>query len=656
MSADKLTRRDFLRAAAMAAVGAVAASCAQPTAEVVQVEKVVKETVVVEKQVTPTPGKYKDPPALVGLVQAGQLDPIEERIGQEPLVLAPNQHGIGKYGGTLRTIEAGTSSSWLTNSGYEKMLRWSLDATEIEPNVVRQWEVTDEGKTWTLYLRKGMRWSDGEPFSADDVEFMFEDVWGNEEIYANYPKQVGGERIKFEKIDDYTVRLTTVAPWGFGAYYLAYFDEYLGAKHYLSQFMPKYADAAKLDAMVKAADFETWDQLFGNKNDWYYNRNPDLPVIKAWYPTSDPPTTLYVFKRNPYYWKVDPEGNQLPYIDEVKVNMVQDAEVLRLQILAGRSDLQERRIEFDVYPLLKENEEIGGYKVLLYDNPRGAVPAIMPNLNHNVEPLAELIRDDRFRKALSYAINREQINEIVWSGAAEPRQATIATMSPIFKPEYARAYADYAPDKANALLDEMGLTKRDADGYRLRPDGETIFLLIETPGEEPAELAQLELVAQHWGEVGIKAELQPSERGIFRNRVRSGDVSIGMWQLDYVYYPFQPTFSVPTNNAAYWAPMYGQWYATGGNEGAEPPPEIKALTDIWEELQAVTDPERQIALFQDVFDLHMKHCWLIGIVGHPPRPVLVNNTLRNYSEKGVYAWTIGQYFNAIRLEQLFYEG
>jgi len=271
------------------------------------------------------------------------------------------------------------------------------------------------------------------------------------------------------------------------------------------------------------------------------------------------------------------------------------------------------------------------------------------------EVLGPLIQDDQFRIALSYAINRDQINEIVWSGMAEPRQATIATMSPIFKPEYARAYADYDPDKANELLDGLGLTERDANGFRLRSDGDTLFLLIETPGEEPAEISQLELVAQQWGEVGVKAELQPSERSQFRNRVYSGEVAIGMWQLDYVYYPFSPTFTVPTSQSCYWAPMYGNWYATSGQAGIEPTGDLRKLQTIWDELQTVTDGEQQIEMFRQLFDLHMQHCWLIGIVGHPPRPVLVTNKMRNYSEKGLYAWTIGQYFNAIHLEQLSYE-
>ncbi|NLS77931.1 MAG: ABC transporter substrate-binding protein [Chloroflexi bacterium] len=660
----KLDRRAFLRASAMIAVGAMAASCSQPTPEVIEkeVEKVVKETVVVEKEVekvvtvTAAPRKYVEPPILAGLVTAGQLPPVEERLPDEPMVLKPLE-SIGKYGGTLRTINDGTTTNWLTNSAYEKMLRWSVDSTTIEPNIVKQWEIGDGGKVFTLYLRKGMKWSDGAPFTADDVLFLFNDVWGNKELTPSYPTYMAikGVPVVAEKLDDYTVRLTFAAPHGFCLNYLAYYDLYHRPAHYLKQFHAGYVDKAKLDAMVKEAGLETWMALYGQKDDWYSHRNPDLPVVMAWYPTSEAGSTLYIFKRNPYYWKVDTDGNQLPYIDEVHVSLVQDAEVLRLQTLAGKSDLGDRRLEFDTYTLLKENEDKGGYRVLLWDNPRGAVPAIMPNLTVKDPFLRTMIRDDRFRQALSHAINRPQINEIVFSGMGEPRQATCSTMSPGFKPEYASAFADYDPAKANALLDEMGLTKRGSDGFRLGPNGETLFLLIETPGEEPAEISQLELVAQQWKEVGVNTDLQPSERAQFRNRLAAGEVSIGMWQLDYVYQIFMPTFTVPLSGSCYWCPDFGLWYSSGGKSGEEPTGDIRQLQLIWDELQEQTDSAKQIEMAQQLWDLHMKHCWMIGIVGHVPRPVVVNKKIRNIPEKAIYSWTEGQYLGPARMEQLYYE-
>jgi peptide/nickel transport system substrate-binding protein len=663
MSNQILSRREFLQAAAMAAAGAAVVACQPKTVVVketveVEKEKVVKEVVEVEKVVTATPveTEFTDPPVLAGLVQVGKLPPLEERLPTDLMVLEPLEK-VGEYGGTLRSLYDVPSAKMMTIRGYEQTLRWSIDATTIEPNIAQAWEITDEGKGFTFSFRKGTKYHDGAPFTVDDIMFYFEDQLSNEVLSPTFPTWVapGGEPVEVEKIDDFNIRFTFAAPHGFFLHHLAAQTDINRPVHYLKQFHADYAEKAELDKKTKEAQFDTWDQLYFNRADSYDWGNPDLPVIRAWYGTTEPPTTRYTFKRNPYYWKADPEGKQLPYIDECIISIVTDAEVLRLQILAGKSDLQHKRTTFDFYPLLKENEEAGGYRVLLWDNPRGACPALMPQLTVKDPALRELMADDRFRIALSHAINREQINEMVFHGMGEPRQATVATSSPIFKPEYARAYADYDPDKANALLDEIGLTDRGGDGFRLRPDGETLFILIEGPGEEPATTSQLELVKPMWEAVGVKTEIEESERGIYRDRVYSGEVTVGLWLLDYVYYPFNPVFTVPISRSTYWASTYGNWYATGGQAGEEPTGDIRKLQVIWDELQTVTDQEKQIEMFREIFDLHAEHCWLIGIVGHVPRPIVVDAKLRNIPEKAICSWTIMRYLGPARIEQLFFE-
>ena len=667
---ESLSRRGFLRAAAMSAVGMVAASCAQPTAQVIEkevpVQQIVKETVVVEKQVpiekvvtaTPVPSKFKEPPMLAGFVQAGTLPPVDERVGDEPMVVTPLD-SIGQYGGELHQVgEITRSPLYLSMFSYHRLVRWSIMGTEMEPNVAKAWEVSADSKDFTFFLRKGMRWSDGEPFTADDFEFYFNDMELNTDLQSRPSSYLtaGGEPFKFEKIDDYSFSLHFAAPNGMLINMAAFSNNWWRAKHYLSQFHADYVPKAELDAKVKAAGFETWDQLFGSMNRWYDLDIADHPCVLPWYPTVDKPSTRYVFKRNPYYWKVDTEGNQLPYIDEYIITVMDSAETAKIKVLAGGSDLQYKALALQDYPVLKENEERGGYRTLLWPLTFGSNPAIFPNQNAADPVMNELIADDRFRIALSHAINRDQINEMVFLGLGKGRAATTPESSPIYKPEYGEAYADYDPAKANALLDELGLDKRDSEGFRLRKDGETLFCIVEVLTEEPYSISQIELVKEYWQDVGVKTEVVPEERGLLRNRVASGEATFVTWQYAYVFSLFNPVFTVPSSTGCYWAPQYSVWYTTEGQEGVEPTGDIRKLQQIWDVLKETADPDQQIKLSQDIFDLHAQHCWLIGLVGELPQPIVISQKLRNCPEVAICSTIIGRYLGSARLEQLYFEG
>jgi peptide/nickel transport system substrate-binding protein len=662
----------------MAAAGAAVVACQPKTIvvkETVEVEKVVKETVQVkeevtkevvkevtkiveqEKVVTATPAPIREAPELYGLVESGALPPVEERLPAEPMLIEPFEE-IGQYGGTLRRLHTTTDGTKQhTISCYENSLRWDLEVRNIIPNVIAAWEISEDGKAFTLFLRKGVKWSDGQPFTSDDVVFYLEDMLGNEELFSSYPAwlAVGGEPVKPEKVDDYALKLRFAAPNGFFLYRLTSTSSGVRRpKHYLQQFHLEYADKAELDKKVEESGLEDWADLFLNRADNYVKQNPDYPVIEAWHPTTEPPSTRYIFKRNPYYWKVDSDGNQLPYINEEIMTIVTNAEVLKLDVLMGKADMQQRGLSFDYFPLLKENEEKGNYRVLLWDNDNASSPAIQPNQNAKDEVLRELIQDDRFRIALSHAINREQVNEMVFHGGGVPRQATVVSTSPSYKEEYGRAHADYDPDNASALLDEIGLTERDADGFRLRPDGETLFLLLETTGEDPAAMSQMELVKTYWEEVGIKTDIEASERGIFRSRVHAGENVLPTWNLG-VYNRYSASELVPTSPNSYWATSYGRWYRTGGEAGEEPPGDIRRLQIILDELTETVDLDKQEELFGEILDLHAEHCWMIGIVGEVPRPVIVNTDIRNFPERALCSWSLTRYVGVARIEQIFFK-
>ena len=599
-------------------------------------------------------GRFNEAPALASKVAAGELPPVDERLPIEPLVITPTEE-IGQYGGTWHTL-VGTSSEtkWLNIYAYERLMRWDAEAKEVIPNIATSWTISQGGKVFTFQLREGMKWSDGHPFSADDIVFWYEDMVLNEELTPRFPGylSVAGERGRVEKVDDYTVNFVFTRPNGLFYYYTPGGWDFLAPAHYLQQFHPKYTSREELDALVKEEGLEHWYQLLPRRNS-YPLQNPDLPTLHAWTATTQPPSPQFRYQRNPYYWKIDTAGNQLPYIDEVVVDIVAGSEVLNLKTMAGESDLQAFRIGFSNYSLFMQNRDQGNYRVLLWPRTLGSDIALFPNINHNDPVLRNLIEDVRFRRALSLAINRDEINDLVYLGVGTPRQATVAETSPLFKEKYARSYAEYDADAANALLDEMGLTNRDRDGFRLRSDGQTLSLLIETAGEEIDWVDSLELVSKYWQAIGIKAAAKHEERGLIRSRVASGEAQVSTWALDRSYIPYEPLWHVPINGHTFWAPLNGIWYQTGGEGGQEPTGDVRQTQILYEQIKQSWDETARNELFDQLMELHHKNLWIIGLVGEVPQIVIAKNHMGNIPEKSLYSGTIGRFMGHARIEQYF---
>lgn len=307
--------------------------------------------------------------------------------------------------------------------------------------------------------------------------------------------------------------------------------------------------------MVKDAGFEHWFELFrakNNNNRWYLV--PGRPTLEPWVATTSPSAAQFVMERNPYYYKVDPEGNQLPYIDKIVFNLTENKEVINLKAMTGEIDFQFRHIQASNYTVLKENEDKENYRILEYLRDLESDCIITLNISHKDPAVRQVIGDKRFRIALSYAINREEINELAYGGlAGEPRQASPFPESPYFLPEFAYAYIEYDPDQANALLDEMGLTERDGDGFRLRPDGETMTLTIEYapvfgPWNDVAELTK-----EYWENIGIKTAMKPIERSLWQERYEANELEVSMWSGTAGMMPLTwPRYYVPTGGQVLW--------------------------------------------------------------------------------------------------------
>jgi peptide/nickel transport system substrate-binding protein len=645
----QISRRTFIRLSAFATAGVTLAACGQgavaPPAEAPAAEAPAAAEGA-GQAAAGAPSQYNEAPMLAELVQQGQLPPVDERLPSNPRVIEVTEE-IGEYGGTWFRVAVGPGDAGIINSrlSYETLVRWTADGSSVIPNVVESYEINDNATEFTFKLREGMKWSDGTPFTADDLVFWNDDVTLNTDITASVPSwwrdPVTGEPGVIEKVDDYTFIIRFSNPYGLliqilaGPSALSLTD---AAKHYLSQFHPTYADQAELDSQTQEAGFENWWQYFANRRDW---QNAERPHIWPWIPARVPPEVPVVAERNPYYYKVDPEGNQLPYLDNIQFDIVENADLLNLKAVAGEVDMQFRHLLWNNYPLFVENAEAGDYRVFQWALAEGSNCLLHPNMNHRDPVLRQLMADKNFRIALSHGINRSQINELAYQGFGTPRQASLIPESPYYKEEHATRYAEHDPDLANQMLDEVGLTERDGEGFRLRPDGQPLSITIEyAPVFGPWRDA-VQMITDHWQEIGIRGIPKEEDRTLFNERGLAGEeMEMGVWVMDRCLTPLiEPWYFLPYRGGTppSTAGLWWDWYQSRGEQGEEPPAEVQRQYELYDLIKGATQEELP-ALAEEFFDNASENLWFIGTVGVLPHVGVVKNNFRNVPENAVSDW------------------
>lgn len=607
---------------------------------------------------TDAPGaKYKEAPILADEVKAGKLPPVEQRLPDEPLVVEVTD-SIGQYGGVWRRGTLGPSDY----NGYvrivdDALVRFSPDGTKVVPHVALGWDNSADFTTWTVKLRKGAKWSDGSPFTADDIMFWYNDILLNKDVTPSIPawmKNKDGSTVKVEKVDDYAVKWTYTEPTTTFLMSLANQDG--GDKayavflpsNYLKQFHATYAtDKDALDKMVADAKFKTWTELLASKKN--PAENPDRPTMAAWVPTTRISDPVLILKRNPYFVGVDKENQQLPYIDEVRMTAFNDAQALNLAAIAGEFDEQERQINLMNYPIFKENEQKGKYKVITWQAFGGADADISFNQTYEKDAdLGKLMQTKDFRIAMSYAINRNQIKETAFLGLGEPRQPVAAPTHPYYPgDEVAKKYTEYNVDLANKMLDGIGLDKKNADGIRLYPNTtkpvEIEISVVPTFGPWP-DVAQM--VAKDWQAVGIKAIVQVRERSLHFQMRASNELQTEIWNQDTAGFPFTgaPKYDPRSSLASgitVW-PLYNTWYSSNGAKGLEPSADAKKIVELINQAKSA-NPDDQARIAKELFTLWVDNCYEIGTVGLTPMDqgvVIVSNNMKNVPEVLAKDWPL----------------
>jgi peptide/nickel transport system substrate-binding protein len=549
---------------------------------------------------------------------------------------------------------------------YDALFRFSPDGAKIEPQIAAGAESSADFKTWTIKLRKGSRWSDGAPFGADDIVFWYKDVLLNKDLTPSLPgwiRNADGSPAKVEKIDDQTVRFTYAEPATLFLTAVANQDGgdrtyamFLPA-HYLKKFHPAYTAKEEIDRQVQAAGFKTWTELFATRA--APPENPERPTMAAWMPVTRVSDPVFTLRRNPYFLGVDTAGNQLPYIDEVRFTYFADTQALNLAAIAGNFDMQARHIQMTNYPVFKEQEKTGKYRVITWPTFGGSDAVIAFNTTYKADPeIGKLMATKEFRIALSLAINRDQIKESVFLGLGEARQGVPAPWHPYFPgAEWATKYTEFKRDEANKMLDQLGLTKRDGQGIRLMANGKPATLEISVVPAFGAWPDVAQLVAKDWEAVGVKTVVQIRERALHFKMRDANELMTEIWNEDTTAFPFTGNAKVDPRNSPILTlgPLYYQWITSKGKEGVEPIEPIKKIMQLVDTARTV-GPEGQVKAAQELFRIWADNVFEIGTIGLTPMiqgVVVVNSKFHNVPATIGNDWPLRTPGNA-RSEQFYF--
>ena len=591
-----------------------------------------------------------EPPLLADRVAAGELAPMAERLPLEPLISKHDDSNV-RYGGTMRLLFGKAKDiRQMVVYGYSRLVGYDLNL-ELKADILRDFTV-EEGRVFTFHLREGHRWSDGQPFTTEAFRYYWEDIANNEDLSPFGPPQamlVEERPPRVDIIDELTVRYTWHKP---NPDFLTKLAEprplfIYAPGHYLRQFHEIYNTPEVLAAKVKESGRRNWVSVHHFANRQYKLDNPELPSLQPWVNTTQKPAERYIFLRNPWFHRVDQHGRQLPYIDIVTVTIV-DKSLISAKTGAGESDLQGRYLSLTDYTFLKESETRQKYQVYLWGKGTGAQVAIFPNLTSSDPAWRELVRDVRFRRALSLGINRREINQVIYFGLANESNNTVLQGSPLYRPSYQSDWTDYDPDQANVLLDELGLIERDKHGIRLMANGSPMEVILHTAGESTEETDVLELIRDSWHKLGIKLLVNASQREVFRDRVFSGYAMISMFSGIDNGLPsaaMSPEEFVPVNQSHLQWSQWGQFYETNGERGQEVDlPEAQRLMVLFRKWENTPSYEEKQRIWGEILSIHAEMVYTIGIVNRVPQPVVVSDRLKGVPVEGTYSWSPTSFF------------
>ncbi len=602
-------------------------------------------------------------PSLAEKVKSGGLPPVDKRVPKQPSIVEEfyGGEGPGRNGGECTMLIAAARDTRLMTLYSNARLIVYDDNFKLHSDILASYEAKD-GREFTFKLRAGHKWSDGEPFTTEDFRYFWEDIANNKELSAGGPSLellVHGEPPKVDIIDELTIRYTWDKP-------NPYFIEsqaranplwLFRPSHYLKKFHLKYTPMEEIAKHAKGGQKPNWVQIHRGVDVMYNNNNPDLPSLNPWVLTTPPPAQRFVFERNAYYYRIDGKGQQLPYIDRVIFTMAA-ANLVPAKAGLGEADLQCRYLNMRDYTFLRKSAKTSGVDVRLWEEGSGSQLALYPNLNAKDEVWRALNRDARFRRALSLAIDRDELNQVIYLGLAKPSNNTIMARSPLFKPEYASKWATHDIKQANKLLDEVGLQKRNELGFRLLPDGRQATIIVEHQSEESSDTDSLSLIVDHWKKVGIKLLFKPQSLNNFRLRAFSGEAIMTAYAGITTAVPTldtSPREFAPTMQGGLQWPRWGMFIESKGKQGEKcDMKEASQLLDDLADWEQSADPAVRRKAWDHILQVNMDQVFSIGTVNGILQPIVVNPRMRNVPKQGYYAWDPGGYIGLYKPDTFWY--
>ena len=589
-------------------------------------------------------------PVLAELVREGKLPPVAWRVGSEPVVIR-GVEGTGNYGGTwyrlANSIQDFTTITWRLS--YANLVRWSPEGYPLVPHIAKGWEVSADQKVFIFTLRRGMRWSDGHPLTSEDLRYWYED---EVVFFQAQPRffRAGPSLGRIEVIDELRVRITFEEPnplfperlASIGMNYEDYTD-YIVPAHYLRRYHPKWGDQELIRRTMAAFKLSSPVALYKRLKMW---TNPEHPRLWPWVYRTFAPTTPQTFVRNPYYGAVDPQGNQLPYLDRLVMD-IKTNNLIAVSSSNGEPSMQDRQIRYEDHTLLLGGAARNGYEVYHWKHATQSLFTVFPNLNRRVDPERpetrlnnELLNQRAFRQALSLAINRRDIIDAEFNGQTRPAQIDPGPDSPYHNPRLFGAFTIYDPAEANRLLDGLGLTRRDSEGYRTFADGTRMTFALNLT--DYTILGPAQFIVDDWAAVGVRLTIRSRARKLFDQEKLAFEHDFTVWAGESEFFPLvEPRNFVPTYGESFFAPRFGIWYQSGGLNGAPgvlerpaalaPPPDHPLLRSmrILEEASALPTEAERRARFNEALEIAADNIWTISISTPPPQLVVVKNGFRN---------------------------
>ncbi len=568
------------------------------------------------------------------------LPPVEERLPDDPVVIQPYER-IGKYGGKARIT---LWDSWQFFN-WEHALTLSADMRNVLPNLAESWNLSEDGRVTTVKLRAGLKWSDGAPLTADDFMFRLNHVFLDPDFSPVTYRLVRG--CEFVKIDDLTFQYVFPEPNPmFANFFAQYGSHMLDPMHFFKDYHAAYRDKEELDALVEEEGFVSWMAMYRALRDWGNEDARKVPTVRAYKVVERTPTKLRL-ERNPYYFKIDPAGQQLPYIDEVDaIILLENSQMIAFQAATGQLDFAAFALKTQDIPLLKLGEVKGVNQVHIWRRLHISDVSIQPNYNFDDPKYRELLwghGERRFIRALSHAIDRQQMNEMIYFGRGVPSQVTAHPSSRWYEPRFAEAHARYDSDYARQLLDELGLEDVDGDGLREYPDGTKLIITFEFLDFETPKSITMELVRDYWRELGIDLRLKSVERRLQAERAQANKMQMTLWHADKVtdiLFPLVPDWFYP-HRTGWDIAMWNHWaryYQTDGRLGERPPDMVRELQGWGDALRMATTEEDRTTAAKALLEAAAENLWTIGTVGQAPHPVVVSKRLKNVTPTGIWGW------------------